>query len=131
MAEEQSVFRTFINKRSILIANIVIFSALAWNFTREFKRSTNLESEITRLEEKKQVLERKNAELTSLSHNLVTSSALEREAREKLGLQLPGESVVVVKDEVVNTEEQSQDQQLEQPHSALANAQLWWHYFFQ
>lgn len=133
MAKDPSALRSLLGRRSLLIANLVILLVLGWNFAREFTRSANLADEIQHLEDKKQELERKNSELSVVSQGLATSSALEREARVKLGLQLPGESVVVVKDNAINQQQQTEQTRIAKQttdHSAKTNAKKWWRFFF-
>lgn len=130
MTNESSLLRMLLKRKWVLVANLVILLALGWNFSRELTRSQSLEGEISRLEQNKAELELKNSELAQVSRELATSSALEREAREKLGLQLPGENVVVIKDHIPESSPNTLPNEEVEISREKTNALRWWNYFF-
>lgn len=60
------------------------------------KRNYDLNNQITRLEAQKSLLEAQKSQLSDNIQFYGTDSFRQREARSKLGLQLPGESVIIV-----------------------------------
>ena len=118
----------------LLAGNIVLVVLLLWGLVGEIGRSQSLQTDIDRLESQARALEDQNARLTTLGTALATNDRLEREARVKLGLQKPGESVIIVQD----TRGQSGAIQpvavgsaSDTPVAQLSNPQKWWKYFFQ
>ena len=81
------------------------------------KKVSNLQNEINSLEEENNTLKNK-----ILYYQ--TESFKEKEARQRLGLQKPGEEVIVLTPE----EEQNQKQEEEKPKEP--NYKKWWKFFF-
>ena len=109
--------------------------------SREVIRSRVIGAEIQALQGQADELAAQNMDLSELRTAMQTESYIEREARLKLGLKKPGETVVVIQEEnargQVGTEGItdlndplgyviSDDTQYE----AVANTTKWWYYFF-
>lgn len=121
-----------------MIANLVIFSLLVFSFGREFARNYIIQQEIAELTAEKATMEAENSELTTFMSSVQTETYIEQEARIKLGLSKPGESVVILSgldsvspsnngDALTAAEVDS----LSVPDlNALANPLKWWYYFF-
>ncbi len=123
----QSVKRLF-NYRLFFVVNIVILLLLALSFGREFVRSASIQREIMALEQEKSALEDRNRSLQTYEEYLFTESFLEKEAREKFGLQRPGETqVFVAEDAIAETAPVAAGEDAER---VASNRQLWTWYFF-
>lgn len=116
--------------RTRLTLLLFLFAGLAvlvgYRLLGEWGKRRETEDEITRLQEEAKRLENRNLEILELSKQLTEEEFLEREARLKLGMQKPGESVAVLSKEaqaeMVLTKEAE--------GSRGGNAKRWWFYFF-
>lgn len=122
----------FLVRRGLLLVNLIIFSLLAWGFTGEYLRHRRLKAEISRLTEEAEQLRADNSETAQLSRHFAADEAMEREARVKLGLRKPGESVIIVKDTEPEPLAPTDSTRPTGPDTAgpLGNLRLWWQYFF-
>ena len=118
--------KRLLSYRLFFVINIIILLLLTLSFGREFVRSASIQREIAALEEEKSALEDRNRSLETYEEYLLTESFLEKEAREKFGLQRPGETQVFVEEGVV--EEQIEEE--EGIELVASNVQLWTWYFF-
>lgn len=125
--------------RLLLVVNILVISFLGVSLSREIVRSRAIGSEIEMLQAQADSLLAHNIDLSELKTAMQTESYIEREARLKLGMKKPGETVVVIQDETtLNTQEVGSDPNdpldyvLEEEGSdvVVANPQKWWYYFF-
>lgn len=121
----QTLKRLF-SHRLFLVVNVIVVLLLAMSFGREFVRSASIRKEIETLEAQKAQLEEQNASLELYEDYLSTESFLEKEAREKFGLQRPGETQVFVGEGVdgFDVAEASAEQE------SASNWQYWLWYFF-
>lgn len=139
----QSIFKRLFTFRYLFLINGVIIILLSLSLGREMVRNMDIQGEISDLQTQAQDLASRNLYLQELQTAMQTESFIEREARLKLGLQMPGESVVIIQDEVEVLEGlegveaasaleeailkiESQAVEVEQ----LANPLKWWYYFF-
>lgn len=110
----------------LLLLFVVLIAALGYRLLGEWGKRRDIEDEVSRLQDEAKRLENRNLEILELSKQLTEEEFLEREARLKLGLQKPGESVAVL----------SKDSQpeiaaiKEAEGSRGGNARRWWFYFF-
>lgn len=112
--------------RLFFIVNVVVLIFLALSFGREFVRSASIKREIASLEAEQRTLQEQNASLRDYEEYLLTESFLEREAREKFGLQRPGETQVFIDEE---QEARALAMEAAQERGAIANWE-WWHWYF-
>lgn len=117
-----------------LLANLALVFVVGVSTVRETYRGWAVDQEIRTLEQKAQALEGRRSELTVLASQMQSPSYVEREARAKLGLQKPGENVVVL-DGVTATVTSSWQVDVatipSKPDERLSNPQRWWRYFTQ
>lgn len=111
----------------LLVVFFVLVILVGARLVGEWRKRQEIEDEISRLREEAKRLENRNLEILELSKQLTTEEFLEREARLKLGLQKPGESVAILGKnndfgEVVLKERSGS--------SMMENAQRWLFYFF-
>ncbi len=105
---------------------------------REVVRNSTIDAEIAALETEAEELATRNIEISELKTAMQTESFIEREARLKLGMKKPGETVVVVQDDVQQQEPLTDDAYdplgyvmgMEESREVVANPTKWWYYFF-
>ena len=90
-------------------------------------RNRSIDADLARLGAEARSLETRNVELVELLKRFETSGFLEREARLKLNLQKPGETVVVVERTAASASSTARIAPVRTRHS---NAERWWLYFF-
>jgi cell division protein FtsB len=119
-------------KRSLLVANLLVFALVAWGFTGEYLRHRRLSGEIARLQAEADRLAAENFQAARLNEQFAADPAVEREARLKLGLRKPGESVIIVKDSPTGLTEPAVAETAAEAGAAspLDNLRQWWDYFF-
>lgn len=134
------LWRRFIEFRLLFVVNAVVILALGFSFGREWVRNREIQAEIARLQGDAQALQARNLEIADLNTAFRTESFIEREARLKLGMKKPGESVVVIRDASQPSVEAglAQEGEASDPRQLLAsgeenvetNPSKWWTYFF-
>lgn len=119
-------------KRSLLVANLLVFALVAWGFTGEYLRHSRLTGEIERLQVEADRLQAQSFEASELNERFAADPAVEREARLKLGLRKPGESVIIVKDAQPGLlEPKATDDTVDGAAATpLENLRQWWDYLF-
>lgn len=125
--------------RLLLVVNFLVIVFLGLSLSREVVRSRAIGSEIAQLQAQADELAAQNIDLSELRTAMQTESYIEREARLKLGMKKPGETVVVVQEEGTDTRRQEigdasdpLDFVLDDQETAVAvaNPTKWWYYFF-
>ena len=128
------LFRT----RWFYLVNILLIIVVGFSFAREMIRSRDIAKQIQSLQNQSQALQTQHLAIKDLKNAVQTESFVEREARLKLGLKKPGESLVILKNEKI-TEVTSAAGSGDPAHNALqdlvtqkslANSSKWWYYFF-
>jgi cell division protein FtsB len=124
-----------LRRRSFLAVNAVVFLFVAVSFAREYVHNRDMRAEINRLESEASAMDQKNFDLARLGQKFSTDAMLEREARLNLGLQRPGESVIILRD----ASTPSANVRIENAPAIAAetprpgpwdNARKWWRHFF-
>jgi len=125
--------------RFLFIVNLLIIVFLAISLSREVIRTRAISAEIADLQAQADELAAQNIDLSQLKTAMQTESYIEREARLKLGLKKPGETVVVIQDdsqgvELVQGADGTDPLGLiangESVSMSVANPTKWWYYFF-
>jgi len=93
-----SKIRNLFGYKMFFFVNIVILIFMTLSFGREFVRSASMRNGIIKLEQERSNLEDKNISLKMYQDYIETETFLEHEAREKFGLQRPGEEQVFVQE---------------------------------
>jgi len=115
-----------------LIANLAVLLVVGVSTVRESYRGWTVDHEISALEGKAQALEGRKMELGQLAVRMQEPSYVEREARSKLGLQKPGEKVVVLEGvSATHTVWNIDVVAVAQPAETRSNPERWWQYFTQ
>ncbi len=111
---------------SYLLALLLLFGLVALG--REINRRVILRKQLSRIEAQVQDKEHKNEELLDKIGQMETDYFKEKAARLKLGLQKPGERVIVI------VPFEGKDNQTESRIKAfgrkISNFKGWWNYFF-
>lgn len=139
-AQQDTFIRRFIRWRFLIIVNVIVVVLLSMSLGREVVRSRSIGSEIASLQAQADELAARNIEISEIKTAMQTESYIEREARLKLGLKKPGETVVVIQ-EPDHVQEMALDGDVDasdplglvlEPDTPeqVANPARWWYYFF-
>ncbi len=145
-AERLSFYKRLFRFRWLLVINLGLVVFLGMSLGREYVRSRDIQSQIDALTAQADALQAHNLELSELATAFQTESFLEREARLKLGLKKPGETVVIVQEEAgvvpvstvqgdssvaaTNADPRTALTEQQETLATLANPWKWWYYFF-
>ncbi len=120
--------------------NLVVIVLLSLSFGRQFVRDYDIQKDIDELQKEANALMATNISITELQTAVQTKSFIEREARLKLGMKKPGETVVIVKEKSINEGEFIETSDATDPLGLVlgdvmepvfvANHSRWWYYFF-
>src|SRR5688572_12527071 len=107
--------------RSYLLYGFGIFIALylVTSLVQTIRKNYDLRTQVARLEEEIDLLEIQQEELKYRIEYYQTEAFREKEARAKLGLQLPGESIIILPDE------ERTDPKKAKPTERKTNLQQW------
>ena len=128
----KQVFSRYLRLRSLLFINLCILGILLFSFGKEFLRTRSIEQEIQELEQQANSLTARHQELTQWQRLFQTEGFLEREARLKLGLQKPGEQIIVIdrSPQITSTLATEESHSSKGFSSFTENPKKWWRYFF-
>jgi cell division protein DivIC len=94
---EKGKLRSFFKSgKWVAVIGIVVLVGLGVALSREVTRKARIQNEVAALEADIYSLERRNEELNGLIDYFQSDAFAEREAREKLNVQKPGEKVIEV-----------------------------------
>lgn len=134
---KQSFVQRVIRWRFFVVVNLVIALMIGMSLGREVVRNRTIAAEIYGLQQEAESLAARNIEISELRTAMQSESFIEREARLKLGMQLPGETVVVISDEgTATTISDDPNDPLglvideTTNFDSVANTTKWWYYFF-
>lgn len=119
-------FWSFITKRTFLIISAIAVLLITYGIVKSLTRRHELEIEITKLKADIDNYQAKNQELNRLIEYFNTNEFKEREARLRLGLQKPGETVVVIPELKSDVKNETADSN----SATEPNWQKWLNYFF-
>ena len=137
-----SRLQTVLHWRYLYIVNGVLILLVVFTFGRELLQSHDIDQQIQSLKKQSAELQTQNTSISELHDAVQTESYIEREARLKLGLKKPGETLVIVKDGKDSGANPSVLGDASQPgddaggsvdtlaKKPLANSTKWWYYFF-
>lgn len=118
----------------LLIGSIALLLVVGVATVRESYQGWKVDREIQALQAQADELEGRNAKLRDLARALQDPERMEVEARIRLGLQEPGEHVVVLSGLDVTSTWRSAvklDVVQEKPEIERSNPERWFNYFFQ
>lgn len=115
------------NARTLAVLGALSVFAVGSGLISLSVRNRSIDADLARLDAEARSLETRNVELVELLKRFETSGFLEREARLKLNLQKPGETVVVVERTAASA---SSTARVTPVRTRRSNAERWWLYFF-
>jgi len=120
-----TIFERIRRSKLVLVPFLAILILIAGVVIREKKGQIKTGSNISALEQEVASLKSNNSELSGLIEYLKSDEFVDREAREKLNMQKPGEKVVLVaKQEIQQGQVEGASVEKEK-----ANYELWVEYF--
>lgn len=133
-----SKFKTKFTKGRLLMLALFLFLVLIWfGLVREVGNQRKIDKEIAQLEKEISGLEKENGQLESFIADWQSGSRAEREARLKLGLKKPGETVIIIsQDETLKETNNNQFETLStasvvrRANKEQSNFNKWIKYFF-
>ncbi len=135
MKRQENFFKKIITSKIFLVGGLIILVFFSLSLGKRIFEQRKIDQDIKNLEEEIKVLESRNSELLKLIDYLNTNLYIEEAARLKLGLQKPGESVVIVPNEFLQQEKKNEERKEDSSFSERtilekSNAVKWWDYFF-
>lgn len=129
-------------KKGPFLLKVLIFIGLASlilivsSLLKETYKKNRIRKEIETLEAQAKEIDRENFEIQERLAYLESEAYKKKEAKEKLGLQDPGESVVFIKSKIIeqientNVSEEKDFSLKTERVSEIPNFLKWWRYFF-
>jgi len=115
----------------VLIANIVILLVVGVSSVRETYQGWKVDQQMKNLQGQVADLENKRLNLSDVLHKLNSLDTIDEEARARLGMQKPGEKVVVLRGTDPGAEDPAQTAPAAPPDDpAGSNPKRWLDYFF-
>jgi len=118
----------FLSSSYFIILGVIILILISFALAKEILRRREINQQITQLKDEISRLGGENQELGNLITYFRTKSFQEKEAREKLGLQKPGEKAIAIPQTIQGEERASVLEKNEEEN--LSNPKKWWLYFF-
>lgn len=114
-------------KKIIYILTVFLGIYLIINLGGNISNLWQRQEEVIRAQQELEVLKKENKDLKAQFEYTQSREFLERQAREKLGLVLPGEKQVIIEESLLKATEGAASQK---PQSWLGNWEKWWKLFF-
>lgn len=127
--ERKRVLRHALTSRGVIVFEILLISFLVVGITKEVVRRLSLREEITTLEQQIAELEAQNRTLGEYVASINTDSFREREARKRLNVQRPGESLLILP-ETRTLATANSTTTTQTGSGGTSNPQRWWTFFF-
>ncbi|MFA5050651.1 MAG: septum formation initiator family protein [Patescibacteria group bacterium] len=129
MIKKKSNFKKIIASKSLfyLLILVLIFSLIT--AIQEINQQIKLKKELSKLENQNSLLEKENKEAIDKIEKMQTDYFQEKIAREKLGLQKPGEQVVVITSQNTQTDQATKSIS-KSLNEKILNLKNWFYYFF-
>ncbi len=117
-----------------MLVCLVIISFITFAITKESSRRKQIQNEISALQKEAEKISGENTDIRDKIAYLQSKDYQEREARDKLNLQNPDETLVVIKPNTVKEAVVPKEEASKPPESLpdpAPNYIKWWNYFFQ
>lgn len=122
--------RKIFTGRGFTVVMVLGIAVMLLSLGKEVVRKFQIQSQIKELEQEISTLEQQNSEFNELLAYFNSSAFQEKEARVKLNLTAPGETVVVLPEEENVTEEDEETVAVAEA-APTSNVQKWINYFFE
>lgn len=123
------VWRQVLYSRAFTIFAILGITVLAVAMIKEIIRQVEINQQITALEQQIGALQQQNSELDTLLEYFNSSAFQEKQMKERLNMQAPGERVVMIPNEAMPDSGTVQVVPV-QPEAPVSNVIKWRKYFF-
>ncbi|MBI4449897.1 septum formation initiator family protein [Candidatus Uhrbacteria bacterium] len=125
----RSPSRSWLTSKVALLVGCAVVVLVVVAIVRETQRRRSIRQEIRAIEDEIARIELQRERLTDLVEHAASPEFLEREARLRLGLQRPGETVLIVPDSAPGSAvaAEASPSPAEEPPS---NLRKWWRYIF-
>lgn len=125
--KKKRIIKILYNPKFLFIIGLLIILLISIPLYKNISKKYIVDNEIKELENEIRELESKNKDFKNLISYLESDQFVEEQARLKLGLKKPGESVVVMKTDDSISSTTIQDNLA---NADIGNPQRWWDYFF-
>lgn len=127
--ERKRALRRALTSRGVIVFEILLIAFLVVGITKEVVRRLSLREEVATLEKQIAELEAQNRTLGEYVASINTDSFREREARKRLNVQRPGESLLILPEtrQLTNADSEAA---IQADTGSVSNPQRWWKYFF-
>ena len=119
--------------RTLMIISICLLAVLvviSVPLVKKVRKQMSVNGEISELEKEIERLKSQRSDLKGVISYLQTDQYVKEKAKEDLNYREPGETVVVVKKEVVNQIDSGSETDKDKQLAMTNNAVKWWYYFF-
>jgi hypothetical protein len=130
LPSKKSKLVSLLTSRGVIVVEVLLIAFFVVGITKEVVRRLALRKEINQLEQHITELEAQNRSLGDYVASINTESFQEREARKRLNLQLPGESLLILPETRTLSVNSASDTSPSNPIRANSNISRWWKYFF-
>ncbi len=132
--QEIPFFKRLLKSKLLIVVEILVLVFFSTALVKEIVRKHSVEKEVEELQQELTELEQQNIKLSSLVEYFDSDTFKEEQARLKLGLQKPGESVVAVLGDSIDlnvvNDNNSNLLAFNSDGEKISNPQRWWNYFF-
>lgn len=125
---KKRLLHRILTSRGVLVIEVILIAIILVGIAKEVTRRVALKREIQALEQQIATLRAQNQSLGEYVASIDTDTFREREARKRLNLQLPGETLLILPDEQNSTTVATV---ASAESASTTNPQRWWHFFFQ
>lgn len=131
MAQSQEKNKKTLVTKIFLFLGFLALAAIAIFSGKELYKKHQIQNEINKLQNEAMRINRENLEIKNKIAYFESKDYQEREAKDKLSLQSPGENVVVIKPSVAKEQilADESNQNIPLPPKDI-NPKKWWNYFF-
>ncbi len=125
---KKRLIHRILTSRGVLVVEVILIAVILVGIAKEVTRRVALRREIEALEQQIAALRAQNVSLGEYVASIDTDSFREREARKRLNLQLPGETLLILPEGEGSTTVASASTS---SSASTTNVQRWWRFFFQ
>ena len=118
--------------RLVILLGTILLGLIIFAITKETYKKEQVQKEIDGLKQQADKIDKQNMELNDKIAYFQSNDFKEKEAKDKLNLQNPGENVVIVKpSSIIQSQTAAQTPSGDKKLVVLvSNVQKWWNYFF-
>jgi cell division protein FtsB len=121
--------------RAVALACLIGVAFILASVWKEMKKKKEIQDKITQLQQEAEKISRENSNLEERIAYLGSDDYKQKEAKDKLNLQSPGENVVIIKKNAAKEDvpQEKQADPIGSPKNeaeATSNPKKWWNYFF-